>query len=301
MTSPDHVRPRVGLVIGSGAVKCAAALGLWRVLQREGIPVDLVVGCSGGSLYAANMALGRDVETTAAMTTALWNKKITERRDYMALLRAFLPSALGGQGRFSMLSDAPLMRALSHAFEGYTFRDTTIPLYIVATDLMTGEEVTLDDGSVLDAVRASVSIPYVWPPWRLNDRWLVDGCLSAPLPVDVAMKAGADIILAMGFASGYARRIRSASRYAFQVNSVYTNNLMRAAYSFHNLAHHAEIIPILPDFDQPVGLFDTHKFKYVIERGALAAEESLPYLSRLLEQGVPAHSVSEPRTPSASS
>jgi NTE family protein len=75
-------RKRVALVIGAGSVKCAAALGLWKVLKREGIAVDMVVGCSGGSLYAAAMALGYDAEETEAMTLSMWNRHVTKRRDY---------------------------------------------------------------------------------------------------------------------------------------------------------------------------------------------------------------------------
>jgi NTE family protein len=134
----------------------------------------------------------------------------------------------------------------------------------------------------VDAVRASVAIPYVWKPWQVNGQWLLDGCLSAPLPVDVAIKEGAELILAMGFDSPYPRRIRSATRYAFQMNSIYTNNLLRANFAFHNLAHHAEIIPILPEFEGSVGLFDTHRFAHVIECGERAAEAQLPYLRQLL-------------------
>ena len=88
----------------------------------------------------------------------------------------------------------------------------------------------------------------------------------------------------MGFESPYPRRIRSGTRYAFQLNSIYTNNLLRANYAFHNLAHHAEIIPILPEFRETIGLYDTHKFGYVIEEGERAAEAQLPYLRRVLAQ-----------------
>jgi NTE family protein len=137
-------------------------------------------------------------------------------------------------------------------------------------------------GSIADAVRASVAIPYVWNPWPVDGELLLDGCLSAPLPVDVAIREGADLILAMGFDSPYPRRIRSAMRYAFQLSTIATNNLLRANYAFHNLAHHAEIIPILPAFDGNVGLFDTHRFPHVIECGERAAEEQLPYLRQLL-------------------
>ena len=75
-------------------------------------------------------------------------------------------------------------------------------------------------------------------------------------------------------------------RYAFQLNSVSTNNLLKASYAFHNLAHHAEIIPVLPQFDRRVGLFDTGKFSYVIEQGEKTAEQQLPYLRQLLDAKV---------------
>jgi NTE family protein len=274
---------RVALVVGAGSVKCAAALGLWKVLQREGIALDLLVGCSGGSLYTSLMALGNDVDTCERLTRELWTPTITRKRDTRSILSAFLPRLFGFDGNFGMVHDAPLARALKLPYGDKTFADTRIPLRIVATDLHTGEKVTLSEGLVRDAVRASIAIPYVWKPWRIGDRWLLDGCVSDPLPVDVAIREGADIILAMGFDSPYPKHIRSATRYAFQVNSIYTNNLMRANYAFHNLAHHAEIIPIMPEFDRPVRLFDTDQFPYVIEQGMRATEAQLGYIKRMLD------------------
>jgi NTE family protein len=279
---PTSRRRRVAVVIGSGAVKCAAALGLWRVLERENIAVDLVVGCSGGSIYAAVMGLGTPLADCEAMTRNLWTRKVMAKRDTRALLSALMPRLFNFDGSFGMVDDGPLRKALTPPFGGRTFDEATIPLRIVATDFMTGERVTLAEGSIFDAVRASVALPFVWKPWRIDDRLLCDGCLSNPMPVDVAIREGADVILTMGFEAAYPRRIKSGTRFAFQVTSIYTNNLFRANYSFHNLAHHAEIIPVLPEFDQHVGLLDTDKISYVIERGERAAEEVAPYLHSLL-------------------
>jgi NTE family protein len=273
---------RVALVIGAGSTKCAAALGLWRALKRHGIELDMVVGCSGGAMYAAVMALGYDLETCERLTRELWTRKVTARRDNRGLLGAFLPKLFGFDGSFGMVHDGPLLKALAGPFGGRTFEEATIPLRIVATDVANGERVVIEHGSVFDAVRASIAIPYVWRPWPVHGRMLLDGCMSDPLPVDVAMREGADVILAMGFESPYPRKVKSATRYAFQVNSIYTNNLLRANYAFHNLAHHAEIIPVLPEFDGPIGLFDTDKFPYIIDQGEKATEEQIPYLLRML-------------------
>ena len=276
-------RKKVALVIGSGSVKCAAALGLWKVLERAGIKLDMLVGCSGGSIYAAVMALGYDVATCERLTRELWTPGITRRRDTRSILSALFPGLFGFKGSFGMISDEPLRRALEQPFGGYQFADAKVPLHIVATDLADGQKVVLNQGNVADAVRASISIPYIWKPWCIDGRWLLDGCLNDPLPVDVAIREGADIILAMGFESPYPRRIRSAMRYAFQVNSIYTNNLLRANYSFHNLAHHAEIVPILPDFGREIRLFDTDQFPHVIECGERAMEEELDHIRQELE------------------
>jgi NTE family protein len=277
---------RVALVIGAGSVKCAAALGLWKVLEREGIGLDMVVGCSGGSIYAAAMALGFDVDEAEALTTRLWTRDITRRRDHWSMLSGFAPRLFRWDGSFGMIHDGGVLRALERPFGDRRLEDAPTPLHIVATDVANGEKVVLSEGRVVDAVRASIAIPYVWKPWKVGDRWLLDGCLSDPLPVDVAIREGADVILAMGFESPYPSRVRSAVRYAFQINSIYTNNLLRANYAFHNLAHHTEIIPVLPEFEGRLGLFDTDRIPYVIQQGERAAEAQLPYLLRLLEGAV---------------
>lgn len=283
MTSATGSTPtRTALVIGSGAVKCAAALGLWKVLRREGIAIDLLIGCSGGSLFAATMALGYEIEDCIEKTRRLWNRRVTEKRHWPSLLRALLPGVFKFDARFGMVDDAAMLAGLREVFGAQTFAETQTPLYVVATDFRDGEQVVLSQGSLVDALRASISIPYIWPAWPIGERLLVDGSLSNPMPVDIAIKEGAEIILAMGFESAYPRRVRSISRFAFHVNSIMTNNLYKANFAFHNLAHHAEIIPILPEFDQPVSLFDTDQFPYVIAQGERAAEAHMPYLRRLL-------------------
>lgn len=273
---------RVALVIGSGAVKCAAAIGLRRALDREGVPVDLLVGCSGGSLYAATHALGLSTDDTEALTRRLWTRELMTKRDTRSLLSAVFPKLFKFDGAFGMVDDRPVLEALRPPFGGRTFEETAIPLRIVATDFLNGERVVLSEGAILDAVRASIAVPFVWKPWEIDGRPLCDGCLSDPMPVDVAIREGADVILTMGFEAEYPRRVSSGLKFAFQVTSVYTNNLYRANYAFHNLAHHAEILPIMPEFEQRVGLFSTSKIPYVIEQGERAAEEAIPYLKRLL-------------------
>lgn len=275
-------KPRIALVIGSGSVKCAAALGLMKVLAREHIDVDMVVGCSGGSIYASLIALGWSVERATESTLRMWTRDVTSRRNKRAILQLILPWFFKFDESFGLIDDSLINRRLRDGFEGATFAQTRIPLYVTATDLYNGEQVVISEGSVADAVRASISIPFIFPPHKVNGRYLIDGFQSDPLPVGVAIKEGADIIIAMGFESPYQERITSLMRYNFQISSITSNNLLRTNYAFHNLAHHSEIIPILPEFKQPIKLFDTDKIPHVIEEGERAAERQLQFIKGLL-------------------
>ena len=275
-------KPRIALVIGSGSVKCAAALGLMKVLERENIDVDMVVGCSGGAIYAALIALGWPVQKATDATLRMWTREVTAKRDFRAFLQLLLPQIFKFDESFGLINDRVINRRLREGFDGATFAQARIPLFITATDLYNGKQVVMSEGSLAEAVRASISIPYIFPPHKLDGRFLVDGYLNDPLPIGVAIKEGADIIIAMGFESPYQERITSLMRYNFQISSITSNNLFKTNYAFHNLAHHFEIVPILPEFEQRISLFDTDKLPYVIKEGERVAEQQLPYIKGLL-------------------
>jgi len=275
-------KPRIALVIGSGSVKCAAALGLMKVLAREQINVDMVVGCSGGSIYASLIALGWSVERATDSTLKMWTREVTAKRSTRAILQLALPFIFKFDETFGLIDDSLINRRFREGFEGATFADTKTPLFVTATDLYNGEQVVMSEGGLADAVRASISIPFIFPPHKVNGRYLVDGFQSDPLPIGVAIKEGADIIIAMGFESPYQDRISSLMRYNFQVSSITSNNLLKTNYAFHNLAHHSEIIPILPEFKEKIKLFDTDKLPYVIEEGERATKAQLPFIKGLL-------------------
>jgi NTE family protein len=272
----------VAIVVGSGGIKCAAALGLWQVLQREGIEVSMVVGSSGGSIYTAVMALGYDAATAEALTVDLWTPDLMS--GYTSQLRA----VQSGKARFterSGLADGQrLADRLERAFGGQTFADTHLPLHIVSTDLYTGQPVVHTTGRVVDAIRASIAIPQLFPPQELEGKLLVDGAVSNPLPVDVAIREGSEIVLAMGFEVPTRSRMRSYASVSAHFNSVYQNNILRTTFAFANLAHHGELIPILPQFEHPIGTFASDKVPDIIRAGASATEETLPYIHRLLQK-----------------
>lgn len=279
------IRPSVTLVIGSGSVKCAAALGVAQVLADSGIGVERVVGCSGGALFATLIAMGHDAATSRDLTLRLWTKEIAAKRNTRAMLSALAPKLLGFKAsRFGMRDDATINRRLHEAFGDLQIEDTRIPLHITATNFNDGELVDLSSGPATQAIRASLAIPFAFAPVELNGQLLVDGYVSDPMPVSVAIKHGARVIVAVGFESPMMEHIGSAGRFAMQLSSIMSNNLLRARYAFNSVAHHAEVITIIPEFTQRIRLFDSDKVPDIIEAGAQAAREQMGYLRRLLAQ-----------------
>lgn len=275
--------PAVTLVIGSGSVKCAAAIGVVKALTDAGIGIDRVVGCSGGALFAAAVAMGFDATRMTDITLRTWTRKLTSRRNNMGFLRLLAPRLFGFRSdSFGLRDDGPMIAAFRDVFGKQLIEDTPIPLHITATDFMNGELVDITRGDLVDAIRASVSLPLVFPPVKLGGRLLIDGYLADPLPVSVAMKNGSRVIVAVGFESPYQNNIRSAGRFAAQLSAILANNLLKSRLAFQSAAHHSEMILILPEFKQRVGLFDTAKVPYVIEEGEQATLQQLPYLHALL-------------------
>lgn len=273
---------KVALVIGSGSVKSAAAIGLHKALTAENIEVEMLVGCSGGSIYAALIALGNSPEQAQEKSMRLWTHEVTSKHNTRSLWQILLPNVFGFNETFGTVDDTIVMERLRAAFGDAKIEDAKIPLYLTATDFEHGGQVVIHKGSMVDAVRGSIAIPYIFKAHRVDGALLVDGYLSDPMPVGVAIKEGANIILAMGFESPYQGKLNSLMRYTFQVSSIMSNNLLKANYAFHSMAHHGEVMPMLPQFNQHIGLFDTDKIPYIIEEGEKAAKEQMPYLKKLL-------------------
>jgi NTE family protein len=282
-------RHKIAMVIGSGGLRCVSAFGALAVLQREGITIDLVVACSGGAAVGYWVASGgTDIpEGIARYKTGM--TRSFETLSYRQVLRAVFPRWFGFSPKFGLMKDAAFNQYMADDLQGVRFEELPIPLHFVATDVNSGEQVVLSRGPVFDAMRATLALPLLLPPWEVDGRLLMDGGVCNPMPVDVAIREGADIILAMGFEDPLQPVIGSGAALAKQVMAVATNHLLRAQFAFHSMAHHAEIIPVMPDFEHPVGLRDTHLIDYLVRQGERATEREMPYLRRLLHgQGGPA-------------
>jgi len=268
---------KIALVIGAGSIQCAAALGVLPVLQQADLAPDLIVGCSGGAVIAAAAALDMAPDDAAALAHRLWSRKVTRRHSWRAVGQALLPRRFGFDGRFGLRDDTVLNQRLHETFGNRTFADTNRPLFITATDFLTGEQVVLRHGRLTDAIRASMALPFVFAPWEVNGRLLLDGYLADPLPINVAIREGTDLIIALGFESPYQPAINSPLRYAYQLSSVMSNSQFQARLAFYNLVHHAELLLLVPQLPPRLHHSGTDQLPAIMAAGAAAMQGQLAF------------------------
>lgn len=173
---------RIGLVLGGGAARGWAHIGAIRALQEAGIKPDIVCGTSIGALVGAVYANG-DLD---------WLEQWVMRLTWQRAVRLLDMRVSGG-----LLGGKKVIRLFANQFNGCKIGELKMPYAAVATELDTGREIWLQEGSVVDAVRASIAIPGLFTPVFHDGCWLVDGVLSNPVPVSVARAMRADFVIAI--------------------------------------------------------------------------------------------------------
>jgi NTE family protein len=201
-------------VLSGGGARGASHVGVLKILEQLRVPLDCIVGTSMGAIVGAAYASGATVPELEAvlgtMSTRLLFKELPPREersvhlkidDASNLSRLELGLGLDGlllpKGLVSGVQLESVLRRLSKAGGFQHFDDLPIPFRAVATDLVTGKPVVLSQGELASAMRASMSVPGVIEPVRLEGRLLVDGGLTNNLPVDVARAMGADVVIAV--------------------------------------------------------------------------------------------------------
>ena len=190
-------RKTVGLVLGSGSSRGWAHIGAIEALEEEKIPIDFVVGCSVGSYVGAIYASG-SLKSLKEFVLKMDGKKVFSYFDVVFPRSGVLNGTKRLKELYSMHTAAA------------DFADLKIPLMMVATDLASGKKVVLKSGSVVEALRATMSVPGLFAPVKIKDRWLVDGGLVDPVPVGVARAVDADVVIAVDLNSGIISSRRKA-------------------------------------------------------------------------------------------
>lgn len=260
---------KVGLALGGGAARGLAHIGVLEVLEKEGIPVDMIAGTSAGAAVGALYAQGKPAGQIKELALN------TGWRRLVSLIDLALPKS-------GFIEGTRIKNLLKSIIGDISFSDLKIPLACVATDIMSGEEVVISDGSVLEGVRASISIPVIFTAVKWQDRYLVDGGLVNPVPVSTVRKMGADFVIAvnvippMGVRLQPAKEAKEPGIFQSMLHSLYiaTYSLVRS-----NLAG-ADIV-IEPRLSH-IGYGDFHRISDSIAQGEIAAQELIEQIKQQL-------------------
>jgi len=269
MSSAELRKKKVGLALSGGAARGLAHIGVLEVLHKEGIPIDMIAGTSAGAVAGAVYAWNQDITRMKKEVLAVNWMKIAPLID-LSLLKSGL---IKGRKIKGLLA--------SYVGGNIKFSDLKIPFACVASDIETGQEVVIDRGSVPEALRASISIPGIFAVVKNEGRYLVDGGLTTPVPVEVIKKMGADFIIAVNVTPGVSDRVRKVRKepgiFHVIMQSIYITTYAMAQ---HNLEY-ADIV-IEPDLAR-IGVGDFQKAKELIKRGEQAARNAIPEIKRKLD------------------
>lgn len=286
-------RPRVGVALGGGAAKGLAHIGVLQVLEEVGMPIDCVTGVSMGSIVGGLYAVGYTAsELESIVVDVDWTELFSDREGRRTLpmeqkpldsrcIAYFPVDGANVRLQSGLIEGRNVSRFFSQLALPYqkteSFRKFPIPFACVASDIMTGEAVVLDRGFLAEAMRASMSIPTVFGPLKIDGRLLVDGGLVRLLPAEDARNLGADLVIGVDVGK---REYTEDDLKSFITISNQVLNLMLdpALERQHRLCD----ILIKPDMEG-VSLSDFRNAPRIIERGRDAARAILPRLQALAD------------------
>ncbi len=292
---------KIGLALGSGIARGWAHIGVLRALMRAGVTPDVICGTSIGALVGGVYLSGHldRLET--------WAVGLSKLR-----MARYLDVQLGGGG---LIGGRRLTALLRETLGDMTIESLPFSFAAVATELATGQEMWLQKGHLVDAVRASYALPGVFTPVRIDGRWLVDGALVNPVPVSVCRALGARLVIAVNLnadaygkgrvtalssegddfdlfeqsaeemvpaprgAGAVVRQLLGQGRSAPSMFGVMVGalNIIQDRLSRSRLAGDPADVTVSPHLG-PIGLLEFHRAEEAIEEGTAAMERALPSL-----------------------
>lgn len=285
---------KVGVALGGGAARGLAHLGVLRVLQREEIPIDVLVGTSMGAIIGGAYAAGGDIDALETKVRSIVSSR-EFRKNRLNFLREtkeerggvlFSVANLLRKGIFygvstirpSFLSAEELASSLEAVVPEGRIEDLPIRFGAVTLDIEAAQEVVLCGGDLRQAVRASSAIPGILPPVRVNGRLLIDGGWVDKIPVLPAFRLGADIVIAVDITAD----LEDGRSYNRGVDIMLRANQIKDTMLVSHLRRLADIV-IEPDVKR-VHWADFSAYHRCIEAGDAATAVAVPRIRQLVRQ-----------------
>lgn len=254
-------QPRVALVLGSGGARGFAHLGVLKVLEKAGVPIDLITGASAGATMGVLYADNRSSKKTKAimMKAGFWDLADISN----------LPSLKGP------IKGYRFQKFLLKHMHARHFKQLHIPVVVATTDLRTGKLFPISSGPIAPAAEASAAMPGAVQPPRLYGHTLIDGGMVDPIPVDLAKKYKPQIIIAVNICMDLDKEMPSTALGIYdRAYEISWNKLCSMTASRADIVIHPKV--------GTVGTFDIDQKKWLFAIGERAAKRALPKIKRLL-------------------
>ncbi len=267
----------VGIALSSGNARGFAHIGVLKVLEENSIPVDMIAGTSAGAVFGSLYAAGRTVKELHVFA-----ENIQRQYNFLTGFRYWdfrIPPRSG------IIKGNMVLNYFQQWLVNKTFDDLEIPLYIIATDVISGEEVVFDRGPVAEAVRASMSVIGVLEPAYVAGRFLIDGGAVNPVPSQLLADKGIDIILASSVIPSLEDRLhrRELKREGRAPNVI--GIVMGAMEIMESEIIKTRMGPVDVLIEPDIGRYGTleyDKVHEIIQRGEDGARLKIPFIKQLL-------------------
>lgn len=180
---------KIGLALGGGAVKGLAHIGVIKALENAGINIDFIAGTSMGALVGGYYAATKDINGLETIILGIKKRDIFSLRDIIKKRDG------------ALFRGEPIAERLKKELGDMKIENCQIPFTAVTTNVKNGDEVRLNSGNLVDAIRASIAIPLIFSPVEIDEKLLMDGGLVNPVPADVVKEMGAEYVIAVDVSS----------------------------------------------------------------------------------------------------
>lgn len=191
--NPAPHRKKIGLALGGGGAKGLVHIGIIRALEKAGIPIDFVAGTSMGALVGGWYAATKNIVFLENIFLKIKKEDIIPGE------------AIKGVESGKLFKGEALTKILTGLLGGKKIEQCSLPFRATATNVENGKGVILSEGSLVDAIRASIALPVVFQPVKIDGQLLMDGGVSNPVPADVVREMGADFVIAVDVSSRWIR------------------------------------------------------------------------------------------------
>jgi NTE family protein len=287
---------KIGLALGGGGARGLSHIGVLKVLEREGIHIDIMTGTSMGAIIGATYALDKNLSRLEEIVKkyskikefnldfSLFRQNQKKQPFFLKKMSDFLKRGyiLNLELRKKCLNDGEGLKGfIKELIDNHYFKDTIIPFSVVATDLVSGEKIILNKGRMLEAILASSSIPGMFPPVNMDNKILVDGGIISVVPIEACRIMGADFVIAVNVSQRIKRKyeFKNAVDILFRSDSITSTELRKIQLSAADAIISPRVSHIhWANFSKP---------QKCIRAGEVAAENEICELKKKLKQAEP--------------